>query len=81
MIVHDTVSCGLDLDASGKTEELARNLDGAKFTLAVTDAGAALGAKDFADLDAHKDAFGGKIFGIEPGAPANQSIPTSPSPP
>ena len=63
-----------DLDASGKTEELARNLDGAKFTLAVTDAGAALGAKDFADLDAHKDAFGGKIFGIEPGAPANQSI-------
>ena len=70
-----------DLDASGKTEELAKNLDGAKFTLAVTDAGAALGAKDFADLDAHKDAFGGKIFGIEPGAPANQSIPTSPSPP
>ena len=63
-----------DLEASGKTEELAKNLDGAKFTLAVTDAGAALGAKDFADLDAHKDAFGGKIFGIEPGAPANQSI-------
>ena len=63
-----------DLDASGKTEELAKNLDGAKFTLAVTDAGAALGVKDFADLDAHKDAFGGKIFGIEPGAPANQSI-------
>lgn len=63
-----------DLEASGKTEELARNLTGAKFTLAVTDAGAALGIKDFADLDAHKDAFGAKIYGIEPGAPANQSI-------
>lgn len=63
-----------DLEASGKTEELATNLTGAKFTLAVTDAGAALGIKDFADLDAHMDAFGGKIFGIEPGAPANQSI-------
>ena len=40
----------------------------------MTEAGAALGIKDFADLDAHKDAFGGKIFGIEAGAPANQSI-------
>ena len=63
-----------DLDASGKTQELVQNLTGAKFTLAVTDAGAALGVKDFADLDAQKDAFGGKIYGIEPGAPANQSI-------
>lgn len=63
-----------DLEASGKTEELVQNLTGAKFTLAVTDAGAALGVKDFADLDAHLDAFGGKIYGIEPGAPANQSI-------
>ena len=63
-----------DLDASGVTEELVQNLSGAKFTLAVTDAGAALGVKDFADLDAHKDAFDGKIYGIEPGAPANQSI-------
>lgn len=63
-----------DLDASGKTEELVQNLDGAKFTLAVTDAAKDLNVKDFADLDAHKDAFKGKIYGIEPGAPANQSI-------
>ncbi|RCW81748.1 choline ABC transporter substrate-binding protein [Paracoccus lutimaris] len=63
-----------DIDASGKTEELVKNLDGAKFTLAVTDAGTSLNVKDFADLDAHKDAFEGKIYGIEPGAPANQSI-------
>ena len=63
-----------DIDASGKTEELVQNLDGAKFTLAVTDAAKDLNIKDFADLDAHKDAFQGKIYGIEPGAPANQSI-------
>ena len=63
-----------DLDASGQTEELVQNLDGAKFTLAVTDAAKDLNVKDFADLDAHKDAFKGKIYGIEPGAPANQSI-------
>ncbi|WP_312529726.1 choline ABC transporter substrate-binding protein [Paracoccus sp. (in: a-proteobacteria)] len=63
-----------DLDASGKTEELVQNLSGAKFTLAVTGTAKDLNVKDFADLDAHKDAFQGKIYGIEPGAPANQSI-------
>ncbi|KGJ05548.1 glycine betaine/proline transport system substrate-binding protein [Paracoccus halophilus] len=63
-----------DLDASGKTEELALNLTGAKFTLAVTDAADDLGVKDFADLDAHREAFEGKIYGIEPGAPVNQTI-------
>ncbi|UFM65555.1 choline ABC transporter substrate-binding protein [Paracoccus sp. MA] len=63
-----------DLEASGKTEELVQNLEGAKFTLAVTDAAAGLGVADFADLDAHRDAFQGKIYGIEPGAPANQTI-------
>lgn len=65
-----------DLEASGKTEVLAENLTGAKFTLAVTDAAKDLNVKDFADLDAHKDAFAGKIYGIEPGAPANQTIAT-----
>lgn len=63
-----------DLDATGTIQELARNLEGAKFTLAVNKAGAEAGVVDFADLDARKDAFGGKIYGIEPGAPANQSI-------
>lgn len=63
-----------DLDAAGTIQELAQNLEGAKFTLAVNKAGADAGVKDFADLDAQKDAFGGKIYGIEPGAPANQSI-------
>ncbi|WJS83403.1 choline ABC transporter substrate-binding protein [Paracoccus sp. TOH] len=63
-----------DLDASGKVEELVQNLEGAKFTLAVTDAAAGLAVADFAGLDAHRDAFQGKIYGIEPGAPANQII-------
>nr|WP_211657923.1 choline ABC transporter substrate-binding protein [Paracoccus subflavus] len=63
-----------DLDASGTVVELVQNLEGAKFTLAVNKAGADAGVKDFGDLDAQKDAFGGKIYGIEPGAPANQSI-------
>lgn len=63
-----------DIDASGQTVELGQNLTGAKFTLAVTGTGAALGVADFADLDAHLDAFEGRIYGIEPGAPANQSI-------
>lgn len=63
-----------DLDAHGGIEELVQNLEGAKFTLAVNNAGAEAGVADFADLDAQKDAFEGKIYGIEPGAPANQSI-------
>ncbi|HRO15813.1 MAG TPA: choline ABC transporter substrate-binding protein [Paracoccus sp. (in: a-proteobacteria)] len=63
-----------DLEASGQTVELVQNLTGAKFTLGVNKAGADLGIKDFADLDAQRDAFDGKIYGIEPGAPANQSI-------
>ncbi|AXC48866.1 choline ABC transporter substrate-binding protein [Paracoccus suum] len=63
-----------DLDKAGAVEVLNRNLEGAKFTLAVTGPGAKLGVKDFDDLDAHRDAFEGKIYGIEPGAPANQSI-------
>ena len=65
-----------DLDAAGTIDVLAQNLEGAKFTLAVNKAGADAGVADFADLDAQKDAFGGKIYGIEPGAPANQSIQT-----
>lgn len=63
-----------DLDAAGSIDVLTQNLEGAKFTLAVNKAGAEAGVADFADLDAKKDAFDGKIYGIEPGAPANQSI-------
>lgn len=63
-----------DLAADGGVVELVRNLEGAKFTLAVNPAAAQIGVTDLADLDAHRDAFEGKIYGIEPGAPANLNI-------
>ncbi|KVN39280.1 glycine/betaine ABC transporter substrate-binding protein [Burkholderia pyrrocinia] len=53
---------------------LHANLSGAKFTLAVPDYVAAAGVRSFADLERFADHFGGKIYGIEPGAPANQNI-------
>ena len=53
---------------------LRHNLTDAKFTLAVPDYVAQAGVHTFADLAAHADQFGRKIYGIEPGAPANQNI-------
>lgn len=50
------------------------NLNDAKFTLAVPDYVAAAGVHSFADLQKHADQFQDKIYGIEPGAPANQNI-------
>lgn len=52
---------------------LHANLSGAKFTLAVPDYVAAAGVHTFADLAAHADQFGGKIYGIEPGAPRTRT--------
>lgn len=63
-----------DLDAAKAADVLTRNLTGAKFTLAVPSYVADGGVKDFADLAAHADAFGSKIYGIESGAPANTNI-------
>lgn len=63
-----------DLDASKAAEVLARNLEGAKFTLAVPAYVAEGGVKDFADLAAHAKEFDSKIYGIESGAPANTNI-------
>ena len=50
------------------------NLTGAKFTLAVPDYVAAAGVHSLADLARNASRFGGRIYGIEPGAPANQNI-------
>src|SRR5882757_5558467 len=50
------------------------NLNGIRFTLAVPAYVAEAGIKDFADLAKHADQFDHKIYGIEPGAPANQNI-------
>lgn len=64
-----------DLNSAKAIEVLNKNLEGAKFTLAVPTAAAEKeGVKDFADLAQHADAFGQKIYGIEPGAPANTNI-------
>ena len=59
---------------AGGVELLRHNLTEAKFTLAVPGYVAEAGVHSFADLAAHADQFGRKIYGIEPGAPANQNI-------
>ncbi|MEQ5836101.1 choline ABC transporter substrate-binding protein [Marinobacter sp. NFXS9] len=59
----------------GGYERLRANLKGAKFTLAVPDdVKEKAGVTSFADLDKHADQFDHKIYGIEPGAPANNLI-------
>lgn len=58
----------------GSIKVLGANLPSAKFTLAVPDYVAAAGVKDFADLQKFADKFDHKIYGIAPGAPANQNI-------
>ena len=59
---------------AGTVDTVRANLEGAKYTLATNAAGAALGIKDFADIDANKDALEGKIYGIEPGNDGNRLI-------
>ena len=57
-------------------DSLGVNLDGAKYTLATNAKGAELGIKDFSDIATHKDALGGKIYGIEPGNDGNRLVMT-----
>ena len=58
----------------GSIELHAVNLEGAKYTLAVNQAGYDAGIKSFQDIAKFKKALGGKIHGIEPGNSANQTI-------
>ncbi|MDF3936903.1 choline ABC transporter substrate-binding protein [Pseudomonas citronellolis] len=60
--------------ASGQVSQLAKNLQGTEFTLAVPSYVWNAGVKDFADLDKHAEQFNHKLYGIGSGAPANQSI-------
>ncbi len=62
------------LTESGSIEVVTTNLKDIRFTLAVPDYVAKEGVKNFADLAKHADKFEKKIYGIEPGAPANQNI-------
>lgn len=52
---------------NGYVQVLGRNLDGAKYTLAVPDYVAAAGVKSFDDLASHAGEFGKNIYAIEPG--------------
>ena len=58
----------------GSVETIAKNLTGAKYTLAVNKAAADGGVKHFADITEYKDKFEGKIYGIEPGNDGNRLI-------
>ncbi|MFF7707244.1 choline ABC transporter substrate-binding protein [Pseudomonas sp. NPDC007930] len=60
--------------ANGKVTQLAKNLDGTEFTLAVPDYVYNAGVHDFADLNKFADKFDHKLYGIGSGAPANQSL-------
>jgi glycine betaine/proline transport system substrate-binding protein len=58
----------------GSIDLLTANLDGAKYTVAVTQAAHEAGVQHFSDLDEHKDKFNGTIYGIEAGNDGNQII-------
>jgi glycine betaine/proline transport system substrate-binding protein len=59
---------------AGTVETVRANLEGAKYTLATNEAGAALGISDFGNIKDHKDALGGEIYGIEPGNDGNRLV-------
>jgi glycine betaine/proline transport system substrate-binding protein len=63
-----------ELNAANAVEVITQNLEGAKFTLAVPTYVAEKGIRDFKDLAANADSFDKEIYGIEPGAPANENI-------
>lgn len=60
--------------ANGDVVQLAKNLDGTEFTLAVPDYVWDAGVHEFADLNKFADKFNKKIYGIGSGAPANLSL-------
>jgi glycine betaine/proline transport system substrate-binding protein len=60
----------------GSVEQVAPNLEGARYTLAVPDYVHAAGVRDFADLPAFADRFGRRIYGIEPGNDGNRLVRT-----
>ncbi|WP_017902526.1 choline ABC transporter substrate-binding protein [Pseudomonas asplenii] len=59
---------------SGDVTQLAKNLEGTEFTLAVPDYVWDAGVHDFADLQKFADKFDKKLYGIGSGAPANASL-------
>jgi glycine betaine/proline transport system substrate-binding protein len=60
--------------ASGEVEQIAENLTGTEYTLAVPSYVWDKGVKTFEDLGKHAEDFDKKIYGIAAGAPANITI-------
>lgn len=58
----------------GSVETVRTNLEGAKYTLAVSSSLAEQGLTDFAKIAEFKDALDGKIYGIEAGNDGNRLI-------
>jgi glycine betaine/proline transport system substrate-binding protein len=61
---------------AGDIDIVSRNLDGAKYTLAVPAFVYEQGVRHFSDLNQYKDKFDGRILGIEAGNDGNQIIKT-----
>jgi len=55
-------------------EIVSPNLVGGRYTIAVPDYVYEAGVTSIDDLDAHKERFGGKIYGIEPGSGGNDTV-------
>ncbi len=59
---------------AGRIERMGANLEGAKYTLAVTSGAYEAGLTSFGDIADHADLVGEQIFGIEPGNDGNLLI-------
>lgn len=59
---------------NGSVESIHKNLEGAKYTLAVPKAVYDAGVKTFADIAKFADKFDNRIYGIEPGNDGNRLI-------
>lgn len=59
---------------AGTVDTVRANLEGAKYTLATNEAGAAAGISDFTNIKDHAEALGSEIYGIEPGNDGNRLV-------
>ncbi len=59
---------------TGKIDIVRKNLEHAKYTLAVPQALWDKGLKDFSDIPRFKDQLNGKIYGLEPGDGGNNAV-------
>lgn len=59
---------------AGTVDTVRTNLEGAKYTLATNEPGAAIGISDFGNIKDHKNELDSKIYGIEAGNDGNRLI-------